>query len=145
MLPTVDQNTLFLLTIFLLIVTASLILYAIRNEYRIKKLLKGNQISDLEKYLIKSETDLKDLKKFRAETEKVIETMLARIKAGARDIGVVRFNPFGKKGGGNQSFSTAFVNENGDGVVFSALHVRDHTTLFAKPLTSNKSEHELSI
>jgi hypothetical protein len=46
--------------------------------------------------------------------------------------------------GGNQSFATAFLNEDGDGVVISSLYSREHTSVFAKPVKKHSSEHEMS-
>jgi hypothetical protein len=44
--------------------------------------------------------------------------------------------------GGNQSFSTSFVNENGDGVVISSMYSRDRISIFAKPINKFKSQFE---
>ncbi len=145
MLFTVNQNTLFLFFIFLLFVNICLILFVVRNEFRMKRLLKGNHIADLEKSLISTEKELKDLRSFRAYTEKHLLELTLKVRRGARNIGLVRFNPFGQKGGTGQSFATAILNEEGDGVVLSSLNIRDRVTMFAKPLVKNKSEHELSL
>jgi hypothetical protein len=57
----------------------------------------------------------------------------------------VRFNPFkGTGSGGNQSFSAAFVNERGDGLVLTSMYARDRISMFAKPLKAFASEFELS-
>ena len=57
----------------------------------------------------------------------------------------VRFNPFkGDGSGGNQSFSTAFVNEEGDGVVISSLYSRERVSVFAKPVKKMSSEYEMT-
>lgn len=57
----------------------------------------------------------------------------------------VRFNPFQGKGiGGNQSFSSVFVDEEGNGVVITSMHTRERTNVFAKPLKNWGSEYELS-
>lgn len=118
--------------------------YAIRNEYRMRRLFKGNHISDLEQSLLKTDATLKELGEFRERAEKKINEISFQVENGARKIGVVRFNPFGKKDGGNQSFAAAFVNKKGDGVIFSSLAIRDRVTFFAKPLSNSESEYELS-
>ena len=57
----------------------------------------------------------------------------------------VRFNPFkGTGAGGNQSFATALLNENGDGVVLSSLYSRERVSVYAKPVQKFSSEYELS-
>jgi hypothetical protein len=57
----------------------------------------------------------------------------------------VRFNPFkGTGSGGNQSFATAFISEEGDGLVISSLHSREHVSIYAKPLRDGRSDFELT-
>lgn len=46
--------------------------------------------------------------------------------------------------GSNQSFSVALVNEQGNGVILSTLHVRDRVNTFAKPITNYESEYDLT-
>jgi hypothetical protein len=58
---------------------------------------------------------------------------------------MLRFNPFkGTGDGGNQSFSTAFVSEKGDGAIISSLYSRDRVSIFCKPLASFESSFELT-
>ena len=140
----VDQNVLFLFVLFLIFINVGLIFFVIRNECRMKRLLKGNHIVDLEKSLINTEKELKNLHSFRASAEEQLKELVSKVRRGARKISLVRFNPFGQKKGVEQSFTAVFVNEEGDGVVLSSLNMRDRVTLFAKPLVKNKSEYELS-
>ena len=89
--------------------------------------------------------NLKDLQNFRKELEEYLTTVEKRLKKSVQSVNTVRFNPFkGIGGGGNQSFSTAFLNEEGDGVVISSLYSRDHVSVFSKPIKKMKSEYELS-
>jgi len=48
-----------------------------------------------------------------------------------------RYNPFTDTGG-DQSFSAAFLNENGDGIMISSLHSRENTRLYAKKVEGGK-------
>jgi Protein of unknown function (DUF4446) len=67
------------------------------------------------------------------------------VKDSVRKVKTVRFNPFAGTGvGGNQSFSTALLNEHGDGVIISALHSRERVAVFAKPISNYQSEYELT-
>ncbi len=89
--------------------------------------------------------DLKDLQAFRKELEEYLTTVEKRLKKCVQSVNTVRFNPFkGTGGGGNQSFATSFLNEEGDGVVISSLYSRDHVSVFSKPVKKLKSEFELS-
>ena len=88
---------------------------------------------------------LKELQTFRKELEEYLTTVEGRLKKSIQSVNTVRFNPFqGTGGGGNQSFATAFLNEEGDGVVISSLYSRDHVSIFSKPIEKRASEYELT-
>ena len=90
-------------------------------------------------------TNLEDLKKFRKEIEDYLTTVEKRLRKSVQSVHTVRFNPFkGAGAGGNQSFATAFLNEEGDGVLISSLYSREHVSIFGKPLKKSASEHTLS-
>lgn len=90
-------------------------------------------------------TGVKDLDRFRKEMEEYLLTVEKRLKKSVQSVHTVRFNPFhGTATGSNQSFATAFLTEEGDGVVISSLYSRDHVSVFAKPVKKHSSEHELS-
>jgi hypothetical protein len=72
-------------------------------------------------------------------------TVEKRLKKSVQAVNTVRFNPFkGTGSGSNQSFSTAFLNEERNGVVISSLYSREHISVYSKPVVAGKSEYELS-
>lgn len=82
---------------------------------------------------------------FQEEMRNYLTTVEKRLKKSVQAVHTVRFNPFkGTGSGGNQSFATAMLNENGDGVVISTLYAREHISIFSKPVKKGKSEYELS-
>jgi hypothetical protein len=88
--------------------------------------------------------DTKELQTFRTELEKYLKTAETRLRGSMQGVGVVRFNPFSQTGGGNQSFSVAFLDESESGVVLSTLYARNHVGVYAKPIEAGKSTFELS-
>ena len=60
-----------------------------------------------------------------------------------RNVGLVRFNPF-PDAGGDQSFAIALLDAEGTGIVFSSLHARTDTRVFAKPVQGGRSKYALS-
>ncbi|KKT39639.1 hypothetical protein A3K29_01950 [Candidatus Collierbacteria bacterium RIFOXYB2_FULL_46_14] len=52
-------------------------------------------------------------------------------------LGFRRYNPFTDTGG-DQSFSAAFLDDNGDGIMISSLHSRENTRLYAKKVEGGK-------
>ncbi len=58
-------------------------------------------------------------------------------------VGVVRYDAFEDMGGA-LSFSTALLDERGDGIVISAINGRSETRAYGKPVRGGVSEHNLS-
>ena len=97
----------------------------------------------IQKCCIKKE--LEKTAKFKEEVGHYLARAEERLKRSVQSVETVRFNPFkGTGDGGNQSFATAFINEEGDGVVISSLYSRDRVSVFSKPLKNHTSEHEMS-
>lgn len=71
-------------------------------------------------------------------TEKV-DVEIQENKKHLQKIGFNRYNPFTDTGG-DQSFSAAFLDEIGNGIVISSLHSRENTRLYAKKVVSGKVE-----
>ena len=112
-------------------------------ELRLKKLFRGKKAGDLEEVMQSLGEDLKNLHISREKTENYLQEVEKRLKKSLKQVGIVRFNPFGERGS-NQSFSIALLDEYGDGAVISALYMRDNIKIYAKPVTEYKSEYSLS-
>lgn len=109
------------------VVILVLIIWVFLVESRLRKIFKNRSPKDFED----------------EQLVKYLETVEARLKKGVRGVGVVRFNPF-EDAGSNQSFSIAFLNEEGDGVVISSLYSREKVNVYAKPIKNSSSEYPLS-
>ncbi len=83
---------------------------------------------------IKSENE-----KLKKEVEKIKKEQRFCLQS----VGMVRFNPFHAEGG-NQSFSAAFLNKEGDGIVVTSLYTKDGNRVYGKPIKEGKSEYSLS-
>ncbi len=113
-------------------------------EIRLRKLFRGKKAGDLEEIFHSLSEDLRNLQISREKTEEYLKEAEGRIKKSLKKIGIVRFNPFGEVAGSNQSFSIAFLDENGSGAVISALYIRDKIRTYAKPVEKYKSEYTLT-
>ncbi len=60
-----------------------------------------------------------------------------------RHVAIVRYDAFGDMGG-KLSFSAAMYDDNGDGMVLSAINGRSETRSYAKALTNLRSDQRLS-
>jgi len=121
--------------IFFWLVTFSFLLWRTISHYQ--KLTAGVKKKQLGEVLEKI------LKTLSSEGEKVdaLAKRLAKLeKEGnlhVQKVGLVRFNPFSDTGG-NQSFVLALLDGQDNGLVFSTLHSRDQTRIYAKPIKGGK-------
>ena len=118
--------------------------WLIRFEIKFRHILGGKNQS-LDGAISEIRKDLSAIIKYRDASEKYLETVERRLRKSVTGVETIRFNPFkGDGSGGNQSFSTAFVNEEGDGVVISSLYSRERVSVFAKPIKKLASEYEMT-
>jgi len=113
-------------------------------QNKLGKLLvgKGKNLDESMSVILK---EIAELKKFRSEAEETFRSNDARLKKTISGVETVRFNPFkGDGSGGNQSFATAFINEEKNGVIISSLYSRDRVSVFSKPVKNLVSEYELT-
>jgi hypothetical protein len=134
-----------ILALFLAVLCLILIVWVIRIELRLKKLLTGNNGKSLEGVIGSLVTHKEEVSAFKDELETYLESVETRLKRSVQAVETLRFNPFkGDGSGGNLSFSTALMTEEGDGVVLSSLYARDRVSMFAKPVKSHVPEFELT-
>lgn len=139
------SNPLSIAVIALAILVIILIVMVIIMHARLRRFLIGIDAGNIKESLSFVGNGLSDLQGFRNEMESYLKSVERRLRKSVQSVHTVRFNPFkGTGGGGNQSFATAFLTEEGDGVIVSSLYARDHVSVFAKPVKGNLSEHELS-
>lgn len=132
------------LTIYaLLCVIAVLIGWVVWLEVRLGRLFRGKKAQSLEHVLIDMGTFMDELDAAHRKIEARMEEMNHRLRRSIQGVETVRFNPF-NDAGGNQSFATALLNEEGDGVVISSLYSRDKVSIYSKPVRSHESEFPLT-
>ena len=121
------------------------VILGVHIEWRVNRLLCGKSGKTLEDSIVRNTADIEKFKTFRKELESYLETVEKRLDQSVRGVGTVRFNPFkGTGDGGNQSFATAFLDEDENGVVLSTLYTRERIGMYAKPLKDGKSDYELT-
>lgn len=141
-LPFVDNT---ILIYILGAIAVLLFAWIVRLEVRLSRLLVGKNAKTLEDSFVTISNELRELKQFTREMEHYLSGVERRLKQSVQAVETVRFNPFkGTGSGGNQSFSSAFINEKGEGVVLTSMYARDRISMFAKPLKTWKSEFDLS-
>ena len=129
----------------LIFLSILLIIWVVRLEIKVRKLLSGKSGKSLEDSIVGALQNLEKLNQFQKEAINYFINVEKRLKRSIQAVQTVRFNPFKGTGeGGNQSFSTSFISENGDGVVLSSLYSRDRVSIFSKPLEKFGSQFELT-
>ncbi len=127
----------------LIITTIVLSIAIAKLSNRLKKLTTGTNGKNLEDAIYQL---MNDHELFQNRVERVEETngrLNFEIKSSLRGIATVRYNAFNDVGG-KQSFATALLGEDGNGVVISSIYAREHMNVYAKPIQNFNSEYELS-
>jgi hypothetical protein len=118
-------------------------IWLIRMEQRLRLLFRGSKARSLEEHFSVLTERVQKLTEAERELFDRLAKTDARVKKGIRNIETIRFNPFPGEGS-NQSFATALINDEGDGIIMSSLYSRERMSIFAKPIQGGKSEHELT-
>jgi hypothetical protein len=87
--------------------------------------------------------EVKKLRKENTETKKELQEIKKQQQFYLQNVGMIRFNPFSAEGG-NQSFSTALLDEKGNGIVITNLYTKEGNRTYGKPIKGGKSEYSLS-
>jgi hypothetical protein len=82
-------------------------------------------------------SDVRGLRRFTDELRDLHRGAISRV-------GTVRYDAFDDMGG-RLSFSTALLDEDGNGVVLTAINGRTDTRSYAKPVAAWQSRHNLSV
>lgn len=144
MILRVIENPMFL-TYALIGCVVILLGVVLRLEIKMRRLLIGKDSSSIGESMTKAKENLEKLNTFQKQIINHLESVEKRLNRSVQAVETMRFNPWKGDGvGGNQSFSTAFVSENGDGVVISSLYSRDRVSVFSKPLAKFESSFELT-
>lgn len=139
-----------LVELLLFAVVGILLVWLVTLEFRLLRLTKtlrllftGRTGADLEgvlrEYMERMDRTDETIKAFNERAT----AMERRVPFNLSHVGVVRFNPFADKGG-DQSFAVAFLDDHGDGVVFTGLHSRTDVRVYAKPIVGLASTYPLT-
>ncbi len=112
---------------------------------KMKRLTYHGSARNLDEAMEKLLASIEEHAKFEKDMEKYLLGVEERLRKAVQGVATIRFKAFKGSGeGSNQSFSSAFLNENGNGLVISTLYSRDRVSMFGKPIKSFGSEYPLS-
>lgn len=144
------SNPMNAVTVVLVLLVIVLFIWIAVIGGRLKKLRKqytavmGNTgVTDFEEVIIELREGLavqqQEAKQLKAQLKEV-QIALTQQKG---KIGIHRYNAFSNQGS-DMSFSIAIINDAKDGAVFSGLHSRDNTYVYAKPIDKGESPYPLT-
>lgn len=110
---------------------------------RVSRLTRGGDGKTLEGTLQTLKKRIETLETHLQKNEVWRKNADARIRGTIRSVNLERFDAF-PGAGGEQSFSAALIDEDGNGAVLSGIHSRDQVRVYAKPVKQFASEHGLS-
>lgn len=126
--------------LWLIIVTVFLFRLILHYTRLTADVSKKDLISSLNHLISISNQNSEDIKNITAKIEKEV----SENKEHLQKLGFKRYNPFTDTGG-DQSFTVALLDDNGDGIMISSLHSRENTRLYAKKVDAGVVQnHALS-
>lgn len=142
--PFITEATLPVIAFGAVCTIAVLLIWMVILEVRLRRFMTGKNGSSLEHILADIVAANKATREYHAKSDALFSQLDKRLTHAARGLATVRFNALSGDTSGRQSFATAILSERGDGVVISSMHSRDNTRVYAKPVMSFASEHDLT-
>jgi hypothetical protein len=106
-------------------------------------MLTGTSGANLEAMLTQHLQDRKNLLEAHDTLTQRITILERKLAKSKRHLGLVRYDAF-RDVGGQQSFSLALFDDNGDGAVLSSIIGREGARVFGKPILAGKADSNLT-
>lgn len=117
---------------------------------RLKKLRKqytavmGNTgVTNFENVIVELKEGLAEQQQENKQLKSQLTDVQATLPNQKGKIGVIRYNAFAEQGS-DLSFSIAIINDEKDGAVFSGIHSRETSYVYAKPVEKGESAYPLT-
>jgi hypothetical protein len=144
------SNPMNAITVVLALVIIILFIWIAVIGGRLKKLRKqytavmGNTgLTNMEDVIVELKEGLAEQKQANQQLKEQLAVLQTSLPNQKGKVGVIRYNAFAEQGS-DLSFSIAIVNEEKDGAVFTGIHSRDNTYVYAKPLEKGESAYPLT-
>jgi hypothetical protein len=117
---------------------------------RLKKLRKqytavmGNTgVTNIEDVIVELKNSIAEQRQENQQLKIQLDEVQTTLSKQKGKVGVIRYNAFSEQGS-DLSFSIAIINDDKDGAVFSGIHSRENTYMYAKPLEKGQSAYPLT-
>jgi septal ring factor EnvC (AmiA/AmiB activator) len=128
---------------FLALVFGGVFYFLFTLRKRIRSLSSGKNGNSLESTITQALENIKALQEENKSLRNHIASLDKRLLKTLQQPPIKRFNAFADSGG-NQSFATAFITEEGNGVALSTIYSREKTSVFAKQISHYTATQELT-
>lgn len=133
-----------IMSFFLLLLIVIVLIYKTKkSKEKYNSLVRGIDGIDIEKLLIKSDKDIRDLQRDIEIFQKNIDTMETKLSFTIQKIGFIRYSAFDDMGS-ELSFSIAMLDNFQNGFVFTSIYGREQSVCYAKAIKSGESKIPLS-
>lgn len=140
----VELITIFVLSLFGLIIAVIALLKIIRMTSHYNSLTQGIEPKTLMKVLEGIQKTLAEHERGNMVIKNEIKKIESEIRTHIQTLTLKRFNPFSDTGG-DQSFLLALLDGNNDGIVITSLHSRENTRFYVKSVKGGVGiDHPLS-
>lgn len=129
------------LVISLILVRFSFVLNGTRSKF--SELLNTNSSQNVEEMLLEHLKERQELRQQIEQLDERVITLERKIQKSKRHVGLVRYDAFSDIGG-NQSFTLAIYDDNGDGAILSSIVGRADNKVYGKHLSNGKTGHTLT-
>lgn len=120
---------------------AQLRLAQVKARYRI--LWAGSRATDVATVMARQDNRIGVIAAGLESVRGQVGSTQADLAQSLRHVAVVRYDAFGDRGG-RLSFSTAILDDRGDGIVISSIHARSESRTYAKGIVGGNSDVILS-
>lgn len=139
-------NTALLLTIVIVILaigTISLAVLLVQLQKKLSQFMTGKDGSTLESVFSDLLEKTAAIETTLASHKQGLEYIDSRVKKSIRGYSLIRYDAY-ESAGGDQSFASGLLDEDGDGYVLSVITNRNHVGVYAKKIHSFKAESPLT-
>ena len=134
---------LLVLTIFLLVKSASSSMRLSRLERKYKTFMKGSDAQSLEKIFVRTFAQIDKLYEAKEDHEHDILFIKKNLEKMFSKYGVEKYDAFDDVGG-KLSFALALLDKDNTGLILNAVHSRDNCFLYLKEIVKGESYVMLS-
>jgi hypothetical protein len=132
-----------IVALLLVIGSLALALRLRRVSQQLAALSRGIEGQNLEQVLVTHLDTVDQTVKRMDVQEQALAVLQAQIPTCVQRMNLVRYDAF-EDVGGEQSFSIALLNGQGDGIVLTSVYSRNDVRVYAKAIENGRSSHALS-